>query len=125
MSLKTLVIGASENETRYSAQAIKLLQSYGHEVYAIGGRKGEVHGITFGNELINLNEIHTVTIYINPKIQELYHEYLLELKPKRVIFNPGSENSTLMKLLASHKILVETACTLVMLRTNQFDPQPV
>ncbi len=120
MSIPTLVIGASENTSRYSAQAIKMLQEYHHTVYAIGGRPGEVHGLSYGDEQLNLSNIDTVTLYINPTIQPLYYDYVINLKPRRVIFNPGTENPEFVRKLVDHKIEFEHACTLVMLRTGQF-----
>ena len=120
MSKSTLVIGASENTSRYSAQAIQMLQEYKHKVYAIGGRPGEVHGLSFGNEQLDLTDVDTVTLYINPSIQPLYYDYVIDLKPSRVIFNPGTENTEFVRKLVDHKISYEHACTLVMLRTGQF-----
>jgi predicted CoA-binding protein len=120
MSKPTLVIGASENHSRYSAQAIKMLQEYNHTVYGIGGRPGEVHGLSFGTEHLDVTDVHTVTLYINPSIQPLYYNYVIGLKPNRVIFNPGTENPEFVRKLVENKIDFEHACTLVMLRTGQF-----
>lgn len=120
MSKKTLVIGASENTNRYSAQAISMLQEYDHDVLAIGRRNGEVHNIQFGKELQTFKDVDTVTMYINPTHQIQYYDYIVGLKPKRVIFNPGTENPEFAKRLRENGIEVSIACTLVMLRTDQY-----
>ena len=115
-----LVLGASTNEERYSNRAIKMLLQYHHTVFAIGKREGKVANVEIKKGPVFFEHIHTVTLYLNPKNQEEYLDYILSLKPKRVIFNPGSENLELKKLLATNKIEFEDACTLVMLRTGQF-----
>jgi predicted CoA-binding protein len=120
MSKKTLVIGASENTSRYSAQAISMLQEYNHDVIAIGRRNGEVHTIQIGSELEKFEDVDTVTMYINPNLQTQYIDYILSLKPNRVIFNPGTENPEFSKILRENGIEVSIACTLVMLRTGQY-----
>ncbi len=118
--MRVLVIGASMNPSRTSNQALEMLQSYDHEVIAIGSKEATVHGIDVVVDKPEFVEIDTVTLYINPSIQPDYYEYLTALKPRRVIFNPGTENPDFMKSLMSNDIQIEEACTLVMLRTNQF-----
>jgi len=120
MSKKTLVIGASEKTNRYSAIAINMLQEYDHDVLAIGRKNGEVHNIPIGADLKAFEEVDTVTMYINPKLQTQYYDYIIGLKPNRVIFNPGTENPEFAKLLRDNGIEVSIACTLVMLRTEQY-----
>lgn len=115
-----MVIGASENPTRYSYKAILSLTSHGHEVVAISDKKGQVAGIDFQTSLDLVSEIDTITLYVNPKIQEMYYDYILLIKPRRVIFNPGAENSSFMALLKQNNIESVIACTLVMLSTKQF-----
>jgi len=117
---KTLVLGASLNEERYSNQAIRMLREYGHPVEAHGLRAGKVADVEFQTELKQYPDINTVSLYLNPQRQEAFYEYIIELKPKRVIFNPGTENPELYKQLIRHNIGYEEACTLVLLRTNQF-----
>lgn len=117
---KTLVIGASENPSRYSFMAINRLKASGHEVAAIGKKAGRVAEVTIQKPFPVLENIHTVTLYINPKHQELYVDYLEQLAPKRVIFNPGAENEDLYDRLKENGIEVKEACTLVMLSTGQF-----
>jgi predicted CoA-binding protein len=118
---KTLVIGASENPDRYSYKAIKALVSHQHEVVAIGLRKGEVAGISFDSEKKAFENIDTVTLYIGPQNQPEYYSYILGLKPRRVIFNPGTENPEFISQLEASGIYPEIACTLVLLATGQYE----
>ncbi|WP_299114899.1 CoA-binding protein [uncultured Winogradskyella sp.] len=120
MNKKTLVLGASLKEQRYSNIAIHRLVKYGHEVKAFGLREGEVVGVTIDTDLINYKDIDTVTLYLNPKRQGQYYDYVIGLNPNRVIFNPGTENPEFYKLLSENNIEYEVACTLVLLGTNQY-----
>ena len=117
---KTLVLGASLKPERYAFKAITMLVEKGHSVIAIGPNKGEVAGINIRTKNIPLSNINTVSLYINPTHQVEYYNYILETKPKRVIFNPGTENQEFYQLLELNKIKVEVACTLVLLTTNQY-----
>lgn len=117
---KTLVLGASLKPTRYSNLAINRLVSHGHEVAAVGLRKGVVAGVDISTEKEPFENIHTVTLYLNPQRQAAYYDYLLSLKPKRVIFNPGTENPEFYQMLREQQIEVAVACTLVLLSTNQY-----
>jgi uncharacterized protein len=118
---KTLVIGASENPERYSSKAIKALVSHNHEVFAIGLREGEVASVPFNAEKKEFDNIDTVTLYVCPKNQPEYYDYIIGLKPKRVIFNPGTENPEFIAQLNSSDIYPEVACTLVLLATGQYE----
>ncbi len=118
--MKTLVIGASTNPERYSFKAINSLLNHNHSVVAIGQKIGEVSGVKIQTKQIPLKNIDTVTLYINAKNQRDYYNYILQLQPKRVIFNPGTENPEFYQLLKSNNIEVEVACTLVLLATNQY-----
>lgn len=118
--MKTLVIGASENEERYSNKAIKKLLTAGHEVKALGLKKGSVEGVVFDTEKIPYENIHTVTMYVGIKNQPEYYEYIENLHPQRVIFNPGTENDEFKKKLEEKGIKAIENCTLVLLATNQF-----
>lgn len=120
MKNTTLVMGASENVQRYSNMAIRKLLNYNHNVKAFGKRNGEVNGVTFDTSPIVYNDIDTVTLYLNPTNQKPYYDYILSLKPRRVIFNPGTENAEFQKILKDHHIDFEEACTLVLLSTNQY-----
>lgn len=117
---KTLVIGASENPQRYSYKAINSLVRHGHPVVAIGLREGEVAGVPIHKGMPVFDAIHTVTLYVNPTNQIPYQAYILDLKPERVIFNPGTENPEFMQQLAQAGIEVDPACTLVLLASNQY-----
>lgn len=117
---KTLVLGASLNPGRYSNIAIERLVRYGNPVEAVGLRTGSVAGIEITKDKESFKDIDTITLYLNPKRQEEYYDYILSLNPKRVIFNPGTENPELYKLLRENNIEFEAACTLVMLGTNQY-----
>lgn len=120
MGKKTLVIGASENPQRYAALAINMLKQYDHEIIALGKNTGRIHGIPILAEREDFKDIDTVTLYINPKIQKLYYNYIISLDPNRVIFNPGAENPEFTILLKENNIQTENACTLVLLRTDQY-----
>ncbi|MBN2616287.1 MAG: CoA-binding protein [Bacteroidales bacterium] len=116
----TLVIGASEKPERFSNKAIRKLVSYGHPVEAIGLRNGDVSGISIQTGFPHLENIHTVTMYVGPARQLQYYSYLLGLNPKRIIFNPGTENSEFMQKAEKQGIEVVPDCTLVMLDSGSF-----
>jgi predicted CoA-binding protein len=120
MDFKTLVIGASTNPSRFSHLAIKSLVKHNIEVVAIGKKRGEVDGITIVVDKPNYTDVHTVTLYINPSHQEEYLDYVVSLKPKRIIFNPGTENGDLMKIARKNGIEVVFDCTLVMLNNGNY-----
>lgn len=117
---KTVVLGASTNPARTSYAAIHRLSNAGEEVIPIGIKEGKVADIEIINDRPALEEIDTITLYLNPQRQEQYYDYILNLKPKRIIFNPGTENPTLVKLAKENGIEAEIACTLVMLATGVY-----
>lgn len=117
---KTLVFGASLNPSRYSNTAMHRLTTRGHEVVAFGLREGEVSGVKIDTELKPYKDVDTVTLYMNAVRQAPFYDYLISLKPNRVIFNPGTENPEFYKMLRQENIEFEAACTLVMLGTNQY-----
>ncbi|MBK8515866.1 MAG: CoA-binding protein [Saprospiraceae bacterium] len=116
----TLVLGASENPARYSNLAIKSLLKNGFKVKAVGNRRGNVEGVEINSQPIHFEDIDTITLYLGPKNQEQYYDYILRLNPNRIIFNPGTENCVLKDLANSNGIITEYACTLVMLSLKQF-----
>ncbi len=118
--MKTLVLGASENPTRYSYIAIQMLQTYHHEVLAVGKREGQVHGIPITTDFPQGEEIDTVTLYLNPQNQERYYDKIIGAKPRRIIFNPGTENETLRKMAEDKGIETDYSCTLVLLSSGQY-----
>lgn len=117
--MKTLVIGASENKDRYSNMAIRELRRHGHEVVAVGAKKGTVEDVSIETEIPQIN-VHTISLYLNPERQQPYYEQLLKLNPERIIFNPGTENKIFQQLARDAGVQVLEACTLVMLRTAQY-----
>lgn len=117
---KTLVLGATTKPERYAFKAVNMLVEKGHSVLALGQNAGEVAGVKIQTKAIPLKNIDTVTLYLNPTRQRDYYNYIVEAKPKRVIFNPGTENPEFYQLLKLNDIKVEVACTLVMLATNQY-----
>lgn len=117
---KTLVLGASIKPQRYSNMAMMALVEKGHSVVAIGHDYGEVAGVKIHKKAIPLKNIDTITLYLNPRNQREYYNYIIEVHPKRVIFNPGTENPEFYQLLELNNIKFEVACTLVLLSTNQF-----
>jgi hypothetical protein len=117
---KTLVLGASTNPSRFSYLAIKSLVGKNIEVVAIGAREGEVDGIPITTARHKHNDIHTITLYLNPSNQVEYLDYILSLNPKRIIFNPGTENGELLKLARAKGIEVVFDCTLVMLSNGRY-----
>ncbi len=117
---KTIVLGASLNPERYSYLAIQRLRRHQHPVVAIGRKNGQVSDIQIQKEKTFEKDIDTVTLYLNAKNQEQYIEYILSLHPKRIIFNPGSENDKLMELATKNNIEPVIACTLLLLSTGQY-----
>lgn len=120
MKNKTLVLGASENPNRYSNMAIKSLRAHGHPVLAIGKRKGRVADVEIQDQPVDDDSVQTVTLYLNAGLQKEYYDYILKLRPQRIIFNPGAENDEWVKTLQSIGIQCIEACTLVMLNTGQY-----
>ena len=117
---KTLVLGASPNPNRYSYTAVRRLLQNGHEVVPVGIKPGKIDDTEILTELTDIEGIDTVTLYINPRIQPQYYDYILNLKPKRILFNPGTENRAFMELAKEAGIEVEAACTLVLLSIGNY-----
>lgn len=118
--MKVLVIGASDKPERYSYKAINMLTDHEHSVTPVSIKKGNVAGIDFVKEVPKNENFDTVTLYINPKLQEQYYQEIVDLKPRRVIFNPGTENEEFQSLLKDNNIEPVEACTLVMLTVGSF-----
>lgn len=117
---KTVVLGASENPTRYSYLAINRLRTHGHPVVAIGKKEGKVFDVPVRKGQTEVDEVDTVTLYLNPTNQKQYYDYIVSLKPKRIIFNPGTENKELYEIADKNGISHIEACTLVLLSTGQY-----
>ncbi|MEQ8415898.1 MAG: CoA-binding protein [Imperialibacter sp.] len=122
MSKKTVILGATTNPERYAYIAANRLLKAGHEIVPVGIKKGEV----FGHKILDVtsspmvDEVDTITMYVGPQHQKSLYDYITQLHPKRVVFNPGSENPELEELLRSEGVEVVEGCTLVMLSTNQY-----
>ena len=117
---KTLIIGASNNPERYAYKAAERLLAHGHEIELLGLRPDVIFGKTIDTERKTYDGLDTVTLYVGPQRQPEYYDYVLSLKPKRVIFNPGTENDEFETLLKENGIEAEEACTLVLLGTGQY-----
>lgn len=117
---KTLVLGASENQQRYSYLAVKKLLAHGHPVVAIGKKQGMINGQPILTGQPDIEGIDTVTLYLNPLHQQPFYDYLIALKPKRIIFNPGAENDAFAALAEKSGIKTLEACTLVLLSSGQY-----
>jgi len=117
---KTLIIGASPDETRYAYKAAHMLKRFQYDIVNIGIKKGEVAGVPIEKPGNIHPDIHTITLYIGPALQVNYYDYILKTNPERVIFNPGTENPELEILLEQHGIEPVEACTLVLLSTGQY-----
>ena len=120
MSRKTLVIGSSLNESRYSNIAIHKLKANNHFVEAIGLTKGTIADVIVNTEMVMFENIDTITLYLSPLNQKKFYNYVVNLKPSRVIFNPGTENKEFENILEQNGIKTEIACTLVLLSINQY-----
>lgn len=118
---KTLVLGASDNPSRYSYKAVHRLQKHGHEVVPVGIKKAEVGGLPIVTDKEEAIEgVDTITLYVGPQNQPFWYEYILSVKPKRIIFNPGTENRELERMAADANIETLHHCTLVMLATDSY-----
>ena len=117
---KTIVLGASPNPARYSYLAIHRLRAHDHPVIAIGKRKGQVADIDITTNHLPETDVDTITLYLNPKNQVEYYDYILALHPNRIIFNPGAENEELVRKANENNIKPVMGCTLVMLGTGQY-----
>lgn len=120
--MKTVIVGATPNPSRYAFIAAEMLTEYGHEIVPVGIKKGELSGkpILDIRQKPHIEDVDTITLYIGKRHQPEWYAYLLSLKPKRIIFNPGTENLAFQKLARENSIEPLEACTLVMLRTNQY-----
>ena len=124
MEFKTLVLGASLNSDRYSFKAVKKLSEHHIETVAYGLKSGEINGVEIDTTLVAYDDIHTITLYLNPSRQKEFYDFILFLKHKRVIFNPGTENPELQAILKENDIAFEEACTLVMLSIGNYKTMP-
>ena len=117
---KTLIIGASNNPERYAYKAAERLLHHGHQIELLGLRADEIFGQTIDTVQKAYEDVDTVTLYVGPQKQPEYYDYIISLNPRRVIFNPGTENPEFEELLVDADIKAEEACTLVLLGTGQY-----
>lgn len=117
---KTVVLGASENPDRYSYLAVERLLAHSHPVVAIGNREGKIKSVQIFKRPVPTDDVDTVTLYLRASNQKPYYDYILSLHPKRIIFNPGTENPELEALAKANGIEPVIACTLVLLSTEQY-----
>ena len=119
---KTVIIGASNNPSRYAYRAAHLLKKHGHEIVPVSNKRGDVAGETILNikDRPAIDDVDTVTMYVGPINQPVYHDYILDLKPKRIIFNPGTENIEFERKARAQGIQTYQHCTLVLLHTGQY-----
>jgi len=119
---KTVIIGATPNPSRYAFIAAGMLNEYNHEIVPVGIKKGEVYGkpILDIYQRPQISDVDTVTLYIGPQHQPEHYDYILSLKPRRVIFNPGTENPEFEKMVEESGAEATEACTLVLLRSDQY-----
>lgn len=120
MNKKTVVLGASAKEDRYSNRAVRMLKKNGHEALPLGFETASIDHIPIQTKWDEYDNVDTISLYLNPQRQKEYYTYILSLHPKRIIFNPGTENPELEKLAAAKNIQTIEACTLVMLSTGQY-----
>ena len=119
---RTAIVGATMNSTRYAYLAAAMLAEKGHEIVPLGIKKGEVQGLEILDitTFPKIDDVDTITIYINARRQTLFYEYLIGLNPNRIIFNPGTENPVFEKIIRTAGIKTERACTLVLLSTGMY-----
>ncbi|MBN1180665.1 MAG: CoA-binding protein [Bacteroidales bacterium] len=117
---KTLIIGASPNRYRYAHKAAIMLQNMGIEVVPLGIKKGVIGAVPIVCEKLHVKEVHTVAMYLNPSKQKEYYDYVIKLKPQRLIFNPGTENPELLKLAIRSGIDAINSCVLIMINSGRY-----
>lgn len=117
---KTVVIGASPNPERFSYKAVKLLTAHNHPVVAVGIRDGEISGVEIKKGKPEIENVHTVTLYVGAQRQPEYYDYIFKLNPQRIVFNPGTENDELYSKARENGIEVIEHCTLVMLNSGVY-----
>ena len=117
---KTLILGASTNSSRYANLAAHRMVAHGHPIVNVGIKQGEVAGVPIEKPEQIHTDLDTITLYLGPQNQPEYYDYIIKSKPKRLIFNPGTENPELEELAEANGIETTEACTLVLLSTGQY-----
>lgn len=116
----TLILGATPNPDRYAYKAFRMLRQAGHPVFPVGIKKAQIEGVDIINDYTPIERVHTITLYLNPKNQEQFYDYIIQTKPNRIVFNPGTENPVLEDLANKNGIETIDACTLVMLSIGNY-----
>ncbi|MFN3405875.1 MAG: CoA-binding protein [Cytophagaceae bacterium] len=117
---KTIVLGATPDSSRFAYKAANMLVKYGHEMVPVGIKKGQVAGVTILNGQPDVPEVDTIALYVGPQNQVNLYDYIIKLKPKRIIFNPGTENDELIDMAKKNNIEPVMGCTLVMLSVGSY-----
>lgn len=117
---KTVVIGASPNPQRFAYRAVMSLNREGHEPIPVGLRSGDINGIPIHTDMPQIDDVDTVSLYVGPQNQLSWYEYIIGLNPKRIVFNPGTENRELEEMAREAGIKTEHGCTLVMLSVGTY-----
>lgn len=117
---KTVVLGATPDATRFAYKASRMLLDYGHPIVPVGIKKGELFGHPIRNDKPFIEDVDTVTLYVGPQNQTDLVDYIISLKPKRIIFNPGTENDVLIREAKKNNIEPVIGCTLVMLSVGTY-----
>jgi uncharacterized protein len=120
MNKPTVILGASNKPKRYSYLATQSLKKHGHTVFPLGLRQGAIEGTTIINDKPILQDIDTITLYLSPQNQKEWYNYILQVHPKRIVFNPGTENPELYSLAVENGIECTIACTLVLLSIGDY-----
>lgn len=119
---RVVILGASDKPERYSCKALKLLREHGHEVVLVNRGYTEIEGLPVVADIGDVTgEVDTLTVYVRPDVSNLLIDKIIKLKPKRVIFNPSTDNARLQMALDEAQIDWQSACTLVLLHTGQYD----
>jgi predicted CoA-binding protein len=120
--MKVAVLGASQNSERFSNRAVSALLTHGHDVYPVNPALKSIHGLPVYASLGAIaSAVDVLTMYVGPKLSKDLVDEILNLGPKIVVFNPGSESTEVQEALKNAGIPYIEACTLVMLRSGQFD----
>jgi len=117
---KTLVLGASPIESRFSCKAVKALVRREYEVVAVGKTAGNIRGVEIRTGMPHLEDVDTILLYLGPGTQEEYYDYMIGLKPRRIIFNPGTHNPEFIKMCKKHGIDPVVDCALIMLNSDTY-----
>ena len=117
---KILVLGASHRETRFSYKAVKALIRLEYDVVAVGKREGDIKGVRIQTGMPPVEDLDDIILYVGPSGQQEYYDYILGLKPRRVIFNPGTHNQELIDLCREHGIEPVVDCALIMLNSGDY-----